>query len=380
MDWLDHHRHAESLMFKAGEARRSGDLAMSASLLRDAADAETAGLRTLTEAQAKTWAVTVVSIASLYFQAGDLHTAEQVAAEFLVNPRTTQSARERLRDLLNLIWRQLRHNDDGHDPTDCVMVALDDGDLDAYGISLAVLAKSTQNMKASLVQTAALRLALPFKSRHTSKRGEYSICDISVDAIDDYTQQYSLAVREPRLYQLALPDPIADATPRISKNFFDLISTAVESPNGLLPEIVPSQKYRRSLLRSFRDLAPTGHDIELAHIHSPDDSLGIELDRGSREHLSATLALLNEQDSADSVRSTRLRGTLIGLDLPSGSIKLHADDGQKHTIIVGKMIVAQYLEQVGDREVELIARNEHGQWLFEGMNPPSGVLAMNVKA
>ena len=369
MDWLDHHRLAERLMFQAGETRRAGERQQASKLLLQAAEAETNALGTLSARQVRTWDITTVSIASLYFQAGELDVAERKAAEYLLDDRTTSPARERLRNLLTLIWSEQRRQDSElQDPADSLMVALDDGDLDTLGITLTRLAKSTKHMKTGLVQTAALRLALPFSAQRRIGQGQHDICNISVDEIDPYAQEYSLIVREPRLYQLELPEPQAESTTLISQNFFDLINAAVEASDDLLLDIVPSQQYRRSLVAAFRELAPTGRDTEFTHIHSPDDSLGIELDPSARQQLTNVLDALRQNDAIQESAQTALRGELVGLDLPAGSIKLRTRNQGTHTIIVGKTIVAQYLEQLADREIELFVRSDQGRLLFEGIN------------
>lgn len=370
MDWLDHHRLAERLMFQAGETRRAGEHQQALNLLLQAAEAETSALGTLSAGQTRTWGITTVSISSLYFQAGELDTAEQRAAEYLLDNRTAPPARERLRNLLMLIWSERRRRDsDYQDPVDSLMVALDDGDLDALGVTLTRLAKSTKHMKTGLVQTAALRLALPFSPQRRLGQDQRDICNITVDEIDPYAQEYSLAVREPRLYQLELPESKMKGAALISQNFFDIINAAVESSDGLFPDIVPSRQYRRSLMGAFRELAPTGRDMEFTYIHSPDDSLGIELDPGVRQQLTSALDALRQDDATQESVQTTLRGELVGLDLPAGSITLRIRNQGTRMIIVGKTIVEQYLKQLEDREIELLVRDDQGRLLFEGIKP-----------
>ena len=374
MDWLDHHRESERLSFRAGDARRSNDLAAMSRLLRQSAAAEEKALHSLTTQQPKTWGITAVSVASLYLQSGDLSTAEHRALQFLLSERASDSTRIRLREVLGLIWaeqRRIEHPSNGY--REAIVVELDGDEPSSFGIPLNVMISSAQHLKTSIYRTAESRKALPYEQSAQRRAKRSSACDLKVIGIDEYGEHYSVLIQEPGIWQSTLDELTAPQPVPLVENFFDIAIAAIESPATGLPDLIPDPAYREGILKSFHALAPGGHPIEFMSVCSSDESRHVDLDPDTKRGLLVARRQLRERELADKLTTVTIHGVLIGLDLPNGSIKVRSDGGDQHDLRVGKTVVLRYLEQLEDRQVEIhVAQDKRGQLLFRGLIPDQG--------
>ncbi len=80
MAWLEHHKKSEALASAAHVAKMENDLAAAHSLFLEAGRAEMKALESLNpKEKSRTFSVTAVSTASLFYKGGDLRQAEMVA-------------------------------------------------------------------------------------------------------------------------------------------------------------------------------------------------------------------------------------------------------------------------------------------------------------
>ena len=104
MSWLEHHRVSERLASEAQSASRDGHHDRAQELYSRAADAERQALADLDPAKARTFAISTVSAASLYYKAGILERAAELAHQYLDIDCLPEFAREQLTNLLRSIW------------------------------------------------------------------------------------------------------------------------------------------------------------------------------------------------------------------------------------------------------------------------------------
>jgi len=103
MSWTEHHRVSERLASEAQAALRSGDSEQARVLYARAADAEHDAVASLDGAKIRTLAISWVSMASLYYKAGMVEHAEQVAWLGLDHYSFPDFAKRQLRNLLQSI-------------------------------------------------------------------------------------------------------------------------------------------------------------------------------------------------------------------------------------------------------------------------------------
>ena len=104
MSWIEHHRVSERLASEAQAALRDGDSKRARALYARAADAEHNAVADLDSAKTRTFAISWVSVASLYYKAGMVERAQQVAWRGLNLYSLPDFAKQQLRNVLQLIW------------------------------------------------------------------------------------------------------------------------------------------------------------------------------------------------------------------------------------------------------------------------------------
>ena len=99
MSWVEHHKRSERLASEAQVALFQERKTEALELYAQAADAEDKALADLDKSKVRTVGISAVSAASLYYKAGDLESAWDVAAEWLHWPRLPDFAKDQLRSL-----------------------------------------------------------------------------------------------------------------------------------------------------------------------------------------------------------------------------------------------------------------------------------------
>jgi septum site-determining protein MinD len=99
MSWVSWHEISERAASEAHLAVREGDQQRATEKFREAAEAESKALDDLDHAKLRTLGITVVSAVSLWFKAGELANAEQLARRFLASGHLPTFAVSQLRQL-----------------------------------------------------------------------------------------------------------------------------------------------------------------------------------------------------------------------------------------------------------------------------------------
>ena len=105
MSWIEHHTLSERLASEGQVALRDGDSERARELYARAADAEHDAVADLDSARTRTFGISWVSVASLYYKADMVERAEQVAWRGLNLYSLPDFAKLQLRNMLQLIWR-----------------------------------------------------------------------------------------------------------------------------------------------------------------------------------------------------------------------------------------------------------------------------------
>ena len=107
MTWVQHHRTSEAYASKAEACVRLGKHEDARALYALAAAAEGRALEKLDLAKARTYGITAVSAASLYFKAGQLDCAERIAVASMEFDRLPAFARHQLQHIMLLSGKLL---------------------------------------------------------------------------------------------------------------------------------------------------------------------------------------------------------------------------------------------------------------------------------
>jgi predicted nucleotide-binding protein len=106
MNWLSFHQDSETLAASAHEALLRGDATRAKQLFGQAADAEERALEILNVDKPRTLGITAVSAVALWYKAGELDRAEQLAHRAAAMNAMPPFAKDELRELLQTIWSE----------------------------------------------------------------------------------------------------------------------------------------------------------------------------------------------------------------------------------------------------------------------------------
>ena len=108
MTWLGHHTQSERFASEAEVAVHHGEYALARELYAKAARAEEQALNELDPSKSRTYGVTAVSAAALYYKGGQNSAAQALAQRCLSSPALPGFARRQLDDLLGTINQTVR--------------------------------------------------------------------------------------------------------------------------------------------------------------------------------------------------------------------------------------------------------------------------------
>lgn len=106
MTWIDHHRLSERCAGEAEALLREGRAEEAQERYALSAEAEEKALHELAPSKARTYGITAVSAASLYFKGRRLADAERVAMAGIRFAQLPQFARHQLRHILQVVWAE----------------------------------------------------------------------------------------------------------------------------------------------------------------------------------------------------------------------------------------------------------------------------------
>ena len=104
MTWIEHHRLSEQCASQAEACLREGRAEEARGHYARSAEAEERALGELDLSKTKTYGITAVSAASLYYKARRLADAERIAIASMGFDRLPPFARQQLRDIVQVVW------------------------------------------------------------------------------------------------------------------------------------------------------------------------------------------------------------------------------------------------------------------------------------
>jgi hypothetical protein len=103
MSWDEYHSESERLASEAESASRNHNDSRAQALYRQAAEAEYRALAEIARGKRRTLAATVVSVVSLYYKAGELRKAQEIATDWLEKGRLLPFAEDQIKQILETI-------------------------------------------------------------------------------------------------------------------------------------------------------------------------------------------------------------------------------------------------------------------------------------
>lgn len=338
MNWSSLHHNSESLAASAHEALTRGDTAAARVLFADAADAEERAFETLSADKPRTLGITAVSAAALWYKAGDLERAEQLAHTAAATKALPAFAKEQLRELLQSIWNeQAQKAASVSFAAGQVIVSVRGGEVVTGGAPLDLIVDKVQIVQRIFFRTAEFMKSLPLRKKGPPSKELQERCRPWLFQSVPGSYQFAVAIQKPRQAEMfPSDDPEPEA---LTEKFLSILRAAGEDPAEGLKTIVPSHDYRRTFLKMARNLAPSGKAFDQMEIRGAGDRKPIVLLPGTRKRISDSLHPPVPQISTNSSEDTiTLNGTLRALDLDDDWLEVVADGEHKHIKGVGESV------------------------------------------
>ena len=323
MSWLEFHKESEQLAYEAEIAAHRGNIAQAREIYLKAAQAEEKALDELESDKPRTYGITAVSAASLYFMAAEWQVARNLAYRYLGSGRLPKFAYFQMEELLDTIKAQ-------HIGVDLdaahILISIAGGEIVRGGGDLGLIVAKTQSIKSLLFRTTEHLLNIPHR-----KRGEPSreIQELYNPWIFQTTPgSYRFAVSLQRIKQLNMFDINDLPAKQIIDTSFGILQACAESPQKGLVEAVPDENYRITFLKIARDLAPTAKEKRFKRINiaSRDIDNPLLFTHETREAISRVIKE-NSQQMPDG-KETEIRGVLRALHLDNDWI--HVVSGSRN--------------------------------------------------
>ncbi len=338
MSWMTFHKSSEESATAAHDALRHGDAQLARKLFFNAAIAETEALETLASDKPRTYGITALSAVALWYKAGELAKAEEVAYRALVRGGLPNFAIDQLRSLLQSIWNEaaLKQANVSFVPGQ-VIVSVKGGEVVLGGAPLDLVVEKVQTVQALFYRTAEFLRGLPLRRRGPPTRDIQELCRPWLFQSVPGSYQFAVAIQGPRqndFFNKPQPEPREVATA-----FLSILKLAVDDPTEGLAKAVPDKEYKTTFLKLTRNLAPSGKLFSQMEIRPSDDNRPIVLSPESRKTISSTLRSERAADvpSADA-RPVTVHGVLRALDLNRDWLEITVEDQVVHINGVGETI------------------------------------------
>lgn len=339
MSWAPKHMDSERYASLAEEARRRHDFEGAKAYYSKAAEAETFALEALSLEKRRTYAVTIVSAAALWFKAGDYAHAQQIAARGLANGSLPQYATSQLREILQTAWNEeaITQIKGQFEPGE-FLVNLSGGRVVMGGAPMDLIQRKLDQISRIMYRVIEYVLQKPFRERGTPDPLVMEQFRPWLFQAPAGSYQFSVRIERPAQLELIPKLMIPDATD-VTDSFMSIVRASVNDPDQQLTQLVPDDKYKSTFIRLSRNLAPAldGKLFERLTIRTP----GLETDpvvvtAQAREVTGKALMVQHVSEAIQENEGTVrvLTGVLRGLELDKDWLTIRMEDGQ-HIRVTG---------------------------------------------
>jgi hypothetical protein len=364
MSWASFHGQSENFAAAAHEAMQLGNLSRATELFAKAAAAEAEAFASASPDKPRTLGITAVSAVALWYKAGNLHEAEQLAYSAAANPVMPAFAKEELRELLQAVWNEQAQKTAGVSfMPGQVVVSVKGGEVVTGGAPLDLILNKVQIVQSIFYRTAEFLQSLPLRRHGLPSKELQESCRPWLFQSVPGSYQFAVAIQKPRqaeLFPTGAPEPEV-----LTETFLSILKAAGEDPTEALKTVVPDDDYRSTFLKMTRNLAPTGKVVEQIEIRAAGDRNAVVLSAQSRKLISETLRPPRAVASPAQVPEpeTILRGILRALDLDHDWLEVSVDGVHKRITGVGET-VDDVIGPMVNREVNVKVRPGRGSALL----------------
>jgi hypothetical protein len=335
MSWLDHHSKSEELASQAEHERINGSAEQAIVLYRRAAAEELSALKFVDQNKARTYGITAVSAASLWYKAQEPKMAERIAHDSLSSGILPAFAAHQLKQILQTIWSEESRANSGVQFTKGeVLVSVSGGEVVEGGAPLDMILQKVKEVRGLFFRTIELLLHIPLR-----RKGEPSLeiqeqCRPWLFQAPPGSYQFAVRIEKPaqmEMFPVGVPE-----IEEVTQKFMEIVRASTEESGEKLKQIVPDEQYRSAFLKMTRNLAPTGKAFGKMEIKVADELMipPVVLIPESRQVINEIIKPSKRPDEKEGPKTDQIRGILRNLHLDLDWLEVASLEGQKETIRV----------------------------------------------
>lgn len=336
MTWIEHHRISEAHASNAEGCLRLGDREGAQKLYALAAEAEEQALGDLDLAKARTYGITAVSAASLYFKADQLDSAESIAMASMAFDQLPAFARRQLQHIMQVIWAEReRQASDLRFAPGQVMVSVSGAQVVTGGALLQPLMETVKTIDSMHCRIAEFLSGTAFRTRGPPRKEVRENYQAWLFQAPPGSYQFAVAIQQGDNEEMS-----GSRGEKVADFLFKVLRLGSNGSDEEFSRAVPDARYRETFLKLSRNLAPSGKAFDTLEVRSADDSQSVKLDLEVRKRLEKRIRGLGEPNADATAHRQTHAGVLRAIHLDQDWLEVAVEEGH--------IKVAGVSKQVGD--------------------------------
>ena len=354
MSWREHHRRSEEIAGEADVAMRVGNVRHAQELYRRAADEERLAIADLDPSKVRTFSISAVAIASIYFQGQLFDEAERTACEFFASDRASDWARQELRTLLVSIYA-LKEADPiyAEDRPGMLSVSLRGGDIERGGAPATLVGEKLKTLVDMFYRTVEYLDGRPYRVARRVPADLHQNYRPWMTQLAPGSFRFGVGFHTP-MQTLFLSD---DEWPvqRVSEELLSIVHEATGSSMRPISELISASDYRMKFLRLTRNLAPAERaSFKQIGLRDASSVYSTTLSNESRKAINNTIRKEVSATAETGHVAKTIVGVLRALDLERDWIKVAHENklitikkaGEAIDDVIGSMVNNEVIVQV----------------------------------
>lgn len=356
------HDRAQTLASEASLALRAGRESEALELYARAAEYEEKAIEATPRTKTRTWNILAVSYASLLYKARLFEDAELVLHAFLAQRDLQAFARRQLRELLDVVLDEQALPNGYKYSGDEIVFTLRGSDIGRGTAPFDMVLQKAAEVKNVVARTAEFQGEFPFRQSGPPPKEVNDFLQSRATQPIAGSYKFGLKLVEARQLHLLSPPRLraADVSDRLFQ-FARAACSDAPAARDELKRIVPSDEYRRVMLRLLRNVIPTEKgltEVELSRARVEGETTErpvietLILPKSTRKTVSEKLRE-DSPPAEDPTRVVDLRGTLRALHLNEHWLLVVLDSGEERQCETPASVLDDVVGPMVNRRVRL---------------------------
>ena len=298
-----------------------------------AAAAEERALEALDLSKARTYGITAVSAASLYFKAGQLDCAERIALASMAFDQLPAFARHQLRQIMQVVWAEQERQASGlRFAPGQLMVSVSGKQVVTGGAPLQPILDKVKTIESMHCRTVEFLSDTAFRTHGPPSKRIRENYQAWLFQAPPGSYQFAVAIQ-----QDDTEDMFGSCGEAVADFLFKILRLGSDGSDEDFSCVVPDARYRETFLKLSRNLAPSGKAFDALEVRAADDSQSVKLDQEVRKRLGERIRGLGKAN-VDAARRQAYAGVLRAVHLDKDWLEVAVENRHVKVVGVGEQV------------------------------------------